>query len=212
MKSMILDVQDVHKTLGTNHILKGMTFQVSAGEAVALVGDNGSGKSTLISLIVGLRRPSRGRVLVNGGDPRETQTREALGYVHQSVAFPANLKAKEILRFVAALAKRPKDIDELIDLFELHHLLSRPIGVFSGGEAKRLAFASALILNPRLLVLDEVMNSMDAQIRKKTTDYLKTYIQDGGAILFAAHLESERRDLATRELYLRNGVLSGDGV
>lgn len=204
---MLLDVQNVHKTLGSNHILKGITFQMGQGESVSLVGENGAGKSTLISLIVGLRAPNQGIVRLNGLDPRTANGRKAFAYVHQNVSFPNNIKAREVLSFVAAITDKALPPDEMIELFELSDLLSRPAGVFSGGETKRLAFAAALVMNPPLLVLDEVMNSLDIHMRMKMTDYLRDYVAKGGSVLFTAHLENERKSLGSKELFIVDGVL-----
>lgn len=204
---MLLDVQDVHKTLGSNHILKGISFQMDKGESVSLVGENGAGKSTLISLIVGLRAPNKGVVRLNGLDPRRATGRKSFAYVHQNVSFPNNIKAREVLSFVAAISDNALPPEEMIELFELHDLLPRPAGVFSGGETKRLAFAAALVMNPPLLVLDEVMNSLDIHMRMKMTEYLRGFVQKGGSVLFTAHLENERKSLGSKELYIVDGKL-----
>ena len=126
-------------------------LDVRAGELVGLLGPNGAGKSTLINLLVGLRRPTAGRVELFGGDPRDPAARRQLGVTPQETGLPGTLRVGEVVDFVAAHFPDPVPRAELLDRFGLTDQVRRQTGGLSGGQRRRLAVALAFVGRPRLV-------------------------------------------------------------
>ena len=159
----MLAVEDLHSHYGRAHILQGMSFTVGAGEAVVLLGRNGAGKSTTLKSLIGLVRPTRGRVRFAGQDiARQEPHRIALmglGYVPEERRIFADLTVMENLEVGRQPPRdglRPWTPERLFGLFpSLGQMRGRPGGRMSGGEQQMLTIARTLMGNPRLILLDE---------------------------------------------------------
>jgi putative ABC transport system ATP-binding protein len=177
-RAVILDVQEITKTLSLSHeelaILKGISFQIYESEIVAIVGPSGAGKSTLLGIIAGLDSPSAGRVLLNGRDIshlRESQLasvrNRSLGMVFQAFNLIPTLTAQENVELPLYTGKhrgspatRARELLTLVGLEQrLHH---RP-NQLSGGEQQRVALARALACDPALIIADEPTGNLDAR-------------------------------------------------
>ena len=145
-------------------------LEVRAGELVGLLGPNGAGKSTLMNLLVGLRRPSSGRVELFGGDPRDPASRRQIGVTPQETGLPGTLRVGEVVDFVSAHYPDPVPRAELLDRFGLADLARRQTGGLSGGQRRRLAVALAFVGRPRLVLLDEPTTGLDVAARHTLWD------------------------------------------
>ncbi|MBO4159832.1 ABC transporter ATP-binding protein [Micromonospora antibiotica] len=186
---------------------------VSAGELVGLLGPNGAGKSTLINMLVGLRRPSAGRVELFGGDPRQPASRRQLGVTPQETGLPGTLRVSEVVDFVAAHFPDPVPRGELLDRFGLTDQAKRQTGGLSGGQRRRLAVALAFVGRPRLVVLDEPTTGLDVEARHTLWEAIRSFHADGGTVLLSSHYLEEVEALAQRVVVLGQGrVLADDTV
>jgi branched-chain amino acid transport system ATP-binding protein len=176
----LLDVDDIHSFYGKSHILHGVSLVVGGGEVVALLGRNGVGKSTTLKAIIGLVRPSRGRVMFEGRVitdlPPHRLARLGIGYVPEERRVFPQLTIAENLRTGLdrhGVSKERKQalLDKVYDFFPvLAERRGQAGGTLSGGEQQMLAIARAMMLEPKIILLDEptegLMPSMVAQIRQ----------------------------------------------
>ncbi|MDG4807292.1 ABC transporter ATP-binding protein [Micromonospora sp. WMMD1120] len=188
-------------------------LEVRAGELVGLLGPNGAGKSTLMNLLVGLRRPSSGRVELFGGDPRDPATRRQIGVTPQETGLPGTLRVGEVVDFVSAHYPDPVPRAELLDRFGLAELAKRQTGGLSGGQRRRLAVALAFVGRPRLVLLDEPTTGLDVAARHTLWDAIRAFHDDGGTVLLSSHYLEEVEALAHRVVVIGQGrVLADDTV
>lgn len=215
----VLHVEGVTHAYGSTVALRGVSFGVSRGERVGLLGANGSGKTTLLRAISTLLAPDAGRVLVGGHDAvtESAAVRRLLGVVFQSVALDDALTVRESLRLQAALVgmnrrdARPR-IDAFLADLGLADRASSPVGTLSGGLARRVDLARGLLHRPALLLLDEPTGGLDPLARRTLWDLLDRQREtDGTAQLVATHLmdEAERCD---RVVILDRGELRAEGT
>jgi ABC-2 type transport system ATP-binding protein len=190
------------KSFGGMRALDGFDLVVERGERVVMLGPNGAGKSTAISILLGLRSPDTGTVLVLGGKPGELAVRRRVGCAPQQTAFPETLRVREIVDFVRAHYPRPLPSGELLVRFRLAHLAARQVGGLSGGERRRLGCALAFAGNPEVVVLDEPSAGLDVEARLALWETLRAH---AGTILMTTHSFEEADALATRIVVVNRG-------
>ncbi|MCT2278219.1 ABC transporter ATP-binding protein [Micromonospora chalcea] len=205
--------EQVSRRYGDVLALDRVDLTVRAGELVGLLGPNGAGKSTLINLLVGLRRPTSGRVELCGGDPRDPESRRQLGVTPQETGLPGTLRVGEVVDFVSAHFPDPVPRGELLDRFGLADQVRRQTGGLSGGQRRRLAVALAFVGRPRLVVLDEPTTGLDVEARHALWDAIRGFHADGGTVLLSSHYLEEVEALAQRVVVIGHGrVLADDSV
>jgi ABC-2 type transport system ATP-binding protein len=202
--------------------LRGVSLEVHAGEAVALLGTNGAGKSTLLRILATLLLPTRGRALVAGHDAaREASAvRRQLGYhAGSDLGFYARLTGRENLHFFGRLNHLSDSflrsrITSLAELFELRDSLEKQVRTLSSGTIQRLSLLRALIHQPKVLLLDEPTRSLDALAATDFRRFLKSEVlcRQGTSLLFASHSLSEIELLADRVAILKEGDLAAIGT
>jgi ABC-2 type transport system ATP-binding protein len=187
-----LTVQGLVAAYGSSTVLKGVDLTIPAGHYYVLLGENGSGKSTLIDCVVGRRTPVAGRVAIDGVDHAEAprEARRLLGYACPPEQLPGLLTVRECFE-VHAAAKGLGDVEEPVQA------LARALGLeaYSGawvdtlslGTRQKLSILLALVGNPRLIVLDEVFNGLDARSALIVKNSLRERAQAGASILLATH-------------------------
>jgi ABC-2 type transport system ATP-binding protein len=197
--------------------IAGISFEIAAGEAVALIGPNGSGKSTLLRILATLLIPTRGCARIAGCDVvREpAAVRRQFGFhTGSDASFYARMSARENLQFFGALnnlsaAENRRRINDLADLLRLGDWLDRQVRTLSTGLVHRLGLARALLHRPAVLLLDEPTRSLDPVAATEFRRFLKTEVvgRDGTTLLFASHSTNEVEELAGRLLLLGSGRL-----
>ncbi len=203
----------VSYSYGTLRALSDVDIEVRAGTAVGLLGVNGAGKTTLLQLLIGRRRPSRGRVELFGGDPVRPQQRARLGVTLQETGLPDTLRVGEVVDFVAAHFHHPEPTDTVLARFGLAALRRRQAGGLSGGQRRRLAVALAFVGRPELVVLDEPTTGLDVESRRAVWDAVAEFRSRGGTVLLTSHDLGEVEELSERVVVLSGGrVIADDSV
>jgi ABC-type multidrug transport system ATPase subunit len=212
----VLEAQHLTRQFGERTAVADITFSVEPGEVYGFLGPNGAGKSTTIRIILGLLRPSAGRVLVNGADATRQHVLAArvTGAVVETPAFYGYLTGRETLRQAARVRGNVSE-DRMSSVLRMVGLAERadsPVRTYSLGMRQRLALALALLANPRLLVLDEPTNGLDPAGIHDVRELLRRLAADEGiAIFFSTHLLSEAEELCSRVAVVHQGRLMVEG-
>jgi ABC-2 type transport system ATP-binding protein len=207
--SCVIEVEGVCKTYksawkrSAKQALDGVSLNVEEGETFGFVGPNGAGKSTLIKILVGVLQPTAGSARIFGCDVRAPEARKGLGFVPENPSLQDFLTPYEILLMGLRL-HRVKVSDERAHCFrwlerlDLATVADRPLRGFSKGMMQRTALAHAMVIKPRLLVLDEPLSGLDPVGRKDVVDLLAEYRAQGGAIFLTSHVLHDVERLADR--------------
>ena len=208
----MLRLADVHVHFGKLHILQGVSFEVQAGESVALLGRNGVGKTTTLRAIMGLAARSRGVVEFEGLDLSRCEAHEVprrgIGYVPQGRGIFPNLSVYENL-CIGLLGKRDPEREEYV-YARFPHLkgrLQQPGGTLSGGEQQMLAIARCLMMRPKLIILDEptegIMPRLVSEIRRE----IHRINQSGVSVLLVEQNVATALKLCSRVFLMEKGVI-----
>ena len=192
---------------------------VGEGELLALLGPSGCGKTTTLRMIAGLIAPTSGTIEVGGRDvTRVPVHKRGMGMVFQSFAlFPhldvsANIAFGLEMRGVKAAERRAR-ITAVLERVELAHLADRRVGQLSGGQQQRVALARALVVDPSLLLLDEPLSALDAQLRQSLRTQIREIQQASGTTsVFVTHDQDEALSMADRVAVMNNGVVAQVGT
>ena len=210
----MIEIRNLAFSYGDRPVLRDVSFVVSPGEVVAVVGANGAGKTTLLKILATLQLPDSGTVMMDGVDAfaRPLRYRRQLGYLPERIALYDDMSVKEYLRYRARLKGEPakrvrRRVTEAVELCQIGDVLRTPIAALSAGQRKRVAIADAMILRPRVLLLDDFLSGLDGSMRSATGALLSSAVAFSSVIVTGHELE----DLAkwtTRFLVLRDGVIS----
>ena len=207
-------VRDLRKSYGDVHAVRGLDFEVQRGEVFGLLGPNGAGKTTTVEILEGYRERSGGIVSVLGYDPggRPRALRERVGIVLQSSGTYRHLSVRELVAHWAGLYPAPRDIDEVIELAglrESEHVRARKL---SGGQARRLDFALALVGDPELVFLDEPTTGFDPAARRAAWETVRALADLGKTVLLTTHYLDEAQALCDRVAILKSGRILAVGA
>jgi sulfate transport system ATP-binding protein len=220
---MHVTIDNVVRTFGATPALHGASLDIAPGELVALLGPSGSGKTTLLRILAGLDFPNSGRVLFDGEDALKLMVQQRnVGLVFQSYALFRHMTVLENIGFglrVRPRSRRPSRREikrhalELLDLVQLSGLEKRYPSQLSGGQRQRVAFARALAIEPRLLLLDEPFGALDAKVRRELRRWLRE-IHDatGHTTVFVTHDQEEAIELADRVVVMNQGKIEQIGT
>ena len=220
---MHVTVENVVRTFGLTPALHGVSLDIYPGELVALLGPSGSGKTTLLRILAGLDIPTSGRVLFDQDDALKLTVQERhVGLVFQNYALFRHMTVAQNIGFglrVRPRSRRPsrKDIarrvGELLELVQLSGLEKRYPSQLSGGQRQRVAFARALAIEPRLLLLDEPFGALDAQVRRDLRRWLREiHDKTGHTTVFVTHDQEEALELADRVVVMSHGRIEQVGT
>ena len=196
---------------GPVHAVRGIDLSIGVGETVALLGPNGAGKSTTIDMTLGLTRADSGSVTVFGRSPREAVAAGLVGAMLQSGALIRDLSVRELITMVASLYPDPMNVDDVIGLAGLAEAAGQRTQKLSGGQAQRVRFATALVSDPDLLVLDEPTVSMDVEGRRDFWTAMRSFAARGKTVVFATHYLEEADQNADRAVLMAHGRIVADG-
>ncbi|TIX35939.1 MAG: ABC transporter ATP-binding protein, partial [Mesorhizobium sp.] len=195
----------------------------SAGRLTALFGPSGSGKSTLINLIAGLIRPEKGRIAIDGRVLVDTQSdvfvpmhKRRIGMVFQDARLFPHMSVAGNLRYgrwFTPASERYADIDAVVELLGIGHLLDRRPAKLSGGEMQRVAIGRALVRRPKAMLMDEPIGALDAKLREEMRAEIKRlHIKQGSTTIYVTHDQIEAMSLADRIVIMHEGFIQQVGT
>jgi len=211
---VLLEVRNVAKRFGAREVLKYISLQIASGEFLTLLGESGSGKTTLLRLIAGFEQPTSGEIWMNGArlDTLPPYKRRVNTVFQHYALFPHLSVADNVaygLRVSGAPASEiPSRVQAALELVKMQEYAATRPSRLSGGQQQRVALARALINRPQLLLLDEPLSALDANLRKQMQSELKSLQRELGiTFLFVTHDQDEAMALSDRIALLRNGAL-----
>ena len=207
-------VRDLRKSYGELEAVRGISFDVQQGEVFGLLGPNGAGKTTTVEILEGYRRRDAGEVEVLGTDPAAAggDWRERIGVVLQSSAMYETLTVAEMLKVFAGYYRKPRPVDEVVELVGLHEKRDNRVRLLSGGQRRRLDLGLALVGDPELIFLDEPTTGFDPGARRRAWETIRGLRSLGKTILLTTHYLDEAEQLADRVAVLRHGEIVASGA
>lgn len=218
---MVLEARGLHKRFGPTEALRGVDFQLAAGEMVAVMGSSGSGKSTLLHCLAAILRPDVGSVAFEGGriddlgeDARSRLRRTSFGFVFQFGQLVPELTALENVSLpllLGTVGRRDAEAQaaEWFPKLGLAGLEGRRPGDMSGGQAQRVAVARALVTEPAVIFADEPTGSLDSLAGEQVMELLTGAASDAGSSVVVVTHEARVAAYAHREVIVRDGRISG---
>ena len=212
--SAVVSVRGLTKSYGDFEALKGVDFELHAGEVFGLLGPNGAGKTTTIEILEGYRDRDGGDVRVLGADPAKAglEWRQRIGVVLQSSAMYENLTVAEQLAQFGGYYEQPRPVDEVIGLIGLEEKRDTRARKLSGGQRRRLDLGLALVGDPELIFLDEPTTGFDPAARRRAWGTIRSLRALGKTILLTTHYLDEVEQLADRVAVLREGKIVASGT
>jgi spermidine/putrescine ABC transporter ATP-binding subunit len=217
-KTPMLELIDIYKNFGEVEVLKGISAKIDPGELLTFVGPSGCGKTTLLRIVGGFATATSGQVILDGEDigPLPPNMRDTK-MVFQSYALFPHMSVAKNIGFGLKLQKWPKTkidvrVEELLSLVHMEGLGDRTIDRISGGQQQRVALARALALEPKVLLLDEPLSNLDANLRVVMREEIRN-IQEriGVTTIFVTHDQYEAMSISDRLLVLNDGVIQQIG-
>lgn len=187
--------------------LKNVNFDVEKGEVVGFVGSNGAGKSTLLKVIAGVMKPTKGKVSVYGN---------ICPMIELGAGFDSQLTARENIYLNGAVMGYSKEFinskfAEIVSFSELSEFLDVPIQNFSSGMIARLAFSIATIVDPEILIVDEILSVGDMAFQKKSEEKMLNMINGGTTVLFVSHSIDQIRNMCNKVVWIEKGEVQAIG-
>ena len=213
-----MQVKDIHKTYSggwrkpSKVALKGISLSIEGGETFGFIGPNGAGKSTLIKILIGALLPTAGSATLFDCDVREPEARRGLGFVPENPSLQDFLTPYEILLMGLRLhglrlGDERKHCMHWLERLDLAAVADSRLRGFSKGMLQRTALAHALVIKPRLLILDEPLSGLDPVGRKDVVDILDEYRRQGGTLFFSSHVLHDVERIADRFGLIHQGQL-----
>lgn len=208
----MIEVENLSKQYGDKLVVDGLDFVVQPGIVTGFLGPNGAGKSTTMRMIAGLDEPSSGRVRVNGSPYRTSAApMTELGMLLEAKAVhPGRSARNHLLALAQTNGISSRRVDDVLDLVGLRSVAGRRVGGFSLGMGQRLGVASALLGDPRVVVLDEPVNGLDPEGVLWIRTLLRGLAAEGRTVFVSSHLMTEMALTATRLVVIGRGRLIAD--
>lgn len=210
----MLEVRNIAFSYGAKDVLKDVSFAAKPGEIACIVGNNGVGKTTLLRILSTITAPDAGTVRVEGQDIFKwpLRYRRNLGYLQESPSLYEDMTVKAYLKYRAMLKGEPdkrirRRIQEALSTCRIKEVMNQTIGALSFGLKKRVALADAILLRPRLVLLDDVFAGFDRSMRLDACEIIKA-VSAFSCIILTGHEISDLAKLSTRFLVLSDGRIS----
>jgi len=210
----VIAVRGLRKSYGDLEAVRGIGFEVAAGEIFGLLGPNGAGKTTTVEILEGLRQRSAGEVSVLGFDPeKETAAvKDRIGVALQATNLPDKIKVHEAVELFAAFYTRSVALDELLKKLQLWEKRNAFYSTLSGGQKQRLALALALVNDPELVFLDEPTTGLDPQVRLEIHNLIGRLKDQRKTVLLTTHYIEEAERLCHRVAIIDEGRIVAIGT
>jgi ABC-2 type transport system ATP-binding protein len=208
-----LEIINLEKTYKYKKAVNNISFTVNQNEIIGILGPNGCGKTTTIGMILGLLKPSKGKILINGIEieKRRVELLDKLNFISPYIELPKKLTVRQNLIVYGKLydvKKLNEKIDYLSDKLKLSEMLNKITGELSSGQKNRVSLAKSIINDPKVLLLDEPTASLDPE----TGDYVRSFLEEyqkekKASIVLASHNMSEVERLCSSVLMMNNGSI-----
>ncbi|GLW12795.1 multidrug ABC transporter ATP-binding protein [Microtetraspora sp. NBRC 13810] len=209
----VIDVERLNLTYGDFHAVKDLSFQVRPGELYALLGTNGAGKTSTLETVEGHRAATSGTVRVFGKSPRDRRAvRPRMGIMLQESGFSPDLTVQESVRLIGKLTQRTDRVERVLGVVDLTRKAGTKVSQLSGGEKRRLDFATAMYGTPELIFLDEPTTGLDIQSRDDLWDVVDKLREDGSTVVLTTHYLEEAQQRADRIGLMHKGALHREGT
>ena len=187
--------------------LSDIDFEVRKGEVVGFLGSNGAGKSTLLKIVAGVMKPTKGNLEIYGN---------VCPMIELGAGFDMDLTARENIYLNSAILGYSKEFvdekfEEIVEFSELRDFLDVPVKNFSSGMVTRLAFSIATIVDPEILIVDEILSVGDIAFKQKSENKMRSMINGGTTVLFVSHDTNQIKNLCDRVIWLENGKMKKIG-
>lgn len=201
----VFEISNITKSFKNKQILKGVDLVVNKGDIIGLLGLNGEGKSTLIKIILGILSQDSGEV------KRNFESKSDVGVMLQEISMPEKMKVYEWLDMVKRFSTNSKSVESVLDSVNLRTVKNKYCDSLSGGQQRRVQFATAIINNPKVLILDEPTVGMDVVSKKAFWETLNTFsFSKDLTIILISHDMEEVSEFCNRVLILSKGLLVSD--
>lgn len=187
--------------------LKNINLQIKTGEVIGFIGSNGAGKSTLLKVVAGVMKPTKGKVVVYGN---------ICPMIELGAGFDPQLTARENIYLNGAVLGYSKDLldskfNEIVEFSELKDFLDVPVQNFSSGMVARLAFSIATIVDPEILIVDEILSVGDIAFQAKSLNKMMEMIQGGTTVLFVSHSIEQIKKICDKVVWIEHGIVKNIG-
>lgn len=224
-----IKVEDLHKSFGSHHVLKGVSLTAREGDVVAIIGGSGSGKSTMLRCVNFLETPSSGRIAIGGedvvmkpdGSPADRKQierlRQSLGMVFQNFNLWTHRTVLEnLIEVPVHVMKTPKDeaiarARKLLARVGLAEKEGAYPAYLSGGQQQRAAIARALCMEPRAMLFDEPTSALDPELVGEVLQVIRGLADEGRTMVLVTHEMKFAREVASHVIYLHNGLIEEEG-
>ena len=181
--------------------LSDVSFDVKKGEVIGLIGSNGAGKSTLLKVVSGVMKPTKGKVTVNG---------QISPMIELGAGFDPELTARENIYLNGSILGYSKEFidekfEEIVEFSELRSFLDAPVKNFSSGMVAKLAFSIATVVDPEILIVDEILSVGDIKFQEKSKNKMMQMIKGGTTVLYVSHSLESIEELCDRVVWLEHG-------
>ncbi len=219
----MIKVDEIHKSFGSVHALRGISFDAPDGKITGLLGPNGAGKSTTLRILYTVLKPDEGRASIDGNDvvEKSLDARRCTGALPHGAGLYPHLTARENIAYYATLCgieRKAIDerVDSIIDLLELRDFAERRTKGFSQGQRTKVALARSLVHDPQNVILDEPTNGLDVMATRSLRDLILKLKDSGRCILFSSHVMQEVAALCDDIVIIADGQVaiddSADGI
>lgn len=188
-------------------VLDDITFNVYKGDRVGILGFNGAGKSTLLKILAGIYEPTYGNIVING---------KVAPLLELGAGFDKNYTGKNNIYLNGAFLSMKEDFinekyDEILEFSELGEYINYPVKNYSSGMRAKLGFSIATLVNPDILIIDEILSVGDIKFRKKSSNKIRSMMKDGVTVLLVSHSIGQIRDICDKCIWIENGHLVMEG-
>jgi len=210
----MIEIENISKSYSNTRALRKISTSIGQGELVAFLGPNGSGKTTMIKILLGLVKPTKGSIAIDGDKiTNEWIYRNKIGYMSQIANFPENLTADELFNMVISIRRQePVFKQDLIERFRLADFLNKPLKALSGGTKQKVNAVMALMFDVPILILDEPTVGLDPESARIFKHFIIEQNKLGKTIIFSSHVMYDIEELSQKVFILQDGYMIYDGT